>query len=259
MSKPPPAASSCDSPTRTLRDALLDNYRYGQGRISSRSAYVETNAFWSHYDSNYSDLLATVSRKARVIDVGCGPGTLLSWLRAEGFTRIEGVDMSPGDVDFAASHLGPGVVTLGDGVTHLSAGGARYDVVILKALLEHLPKDRLLDMAQALAAALTPAGVVIVEVPNMDWLIAAHERYLDLTHEVGFTRESLESLLMLTFEEVEVRGSRLSSLTRSQRWARRPLVALLRRLLYVLGEGASDTLFAHRSLVAVARTPRRSH
>ena len=74
--------------------------------------------------------------------------------------------------------------------------------------------------------------------------------------EVGFTRESLGALLSIVFADVSVRGSRLARPSRSQRWFRRPLVAVLRRAFYVLGEGASDILFESRSLIAVARSPR---
>lgn len=239
-----------------LRAALFDEYRVGQSAFASGAVYGDLQAFWPHYEANYNHVFAELSKSATVIDVGCGPGSLVGWVRSKGFTNVQGVDLSPGDVAHAAMKLGPGVVQLADGLEYLREREQHFDVVIMKALLEHLPKRRLLEMLEAASLALTADGRLIIEVPNMDWLLASHERYMDLTHEVGFTESSLRSLLSLLFSDVSVVGSRLASPTRAQRWFRPLLVRLVHRTLYVLGEGASETLFAHRSLIAIATTPR---
>ena len=63
-------------------------------------------------------------------------------------------------------------------------------------------------------------------------------------------------MLSLAFDDVVVRGSALAS-RRARRGCLRPIVVrLLRRLFYVVGEGASDLLFSSRSIVAVAQSPR---
>ena len=77
-------------------------------------------------------------------------------------------------------------------------------MVIAKAILEHVPKDGVLDFLQAIATAVRPGGVAIVDVPNMDWLFAGHERYMDFTHEVGFTQELLQQTVGAVFREVVV-------------------------------------------------------
>jgi len=245
-------------PESELRRTLFENYRRGQAALSSGAVYNDVSAFWPLYDASYGDLVAGLSPSARILDAGCGHGSLIAWLHAHGLRFVVGVDLSPGDVAFAETHLGTGVVVLGEVEQHLRGCPKHYDAVFMKAMLEHVMKDQLLPLLRAVAGALTRDGVLVVEVPNMDWLLASHERYLDLTHEVGFTRESLAALLGLIFDQVDVRGSGLPAPTRSQRLLRRPFLALLRRLLYILGEGANDVLFAHRSLVAVASRPRQS-
>jgi SAM-dependent methyltransferase len=235
-----------------LRDELLFNYRFGQGAISSGAVYDDFEAFWPHFEANYSDLISGLGPSDRVVDAGCGAGSFVGWLRHRGCVKAEGVDLSPGDVTFANRRLGSGTVTLGSAQNHLALSPGTYDAIFMKAMLEHIRKDDLLPLLDVARTALRPGGRLIIEVPNMDWLMASHERYMDLTHEVGFTRESLASLLALTFTNVSVRGSRLAAPTRSQRLFRRPLLAVTNRLLYVLGEGASDFLFAHRSIIATA-------
>ena len=47
-------------------------------------------------------------------------------------------------------------------------------------------------------------GVAIIQVPNMDWILSNHERYMDFTHEIGYTRESLADIFRLYFMKVDV-------------------------------------------------------
>ena len=147
-------------------------------------------------------------------------------------------------------------MTLGDAVSFVDAHESSFDIVFAKAIVEHIPRPDLLPLVRALARSLKPGGRVIIDVPNMDWILASHERYMDMTHESGFTRESLTTMLSLAFDDIVVRGSELASPTRSQRLLRPIVMRLLRRLFYVVGEGASDLLFSSRSIIAVAQSPR---
>jgi len=244
------------SADKSFRNELLARYGETQARQASPAVYEDPSVAWPYYEANYRSMLEPLSREIRICEVGSGHGSLLAWLRSTGFQHVEGVDASPSDVAFANSHLGQGVVVLGEAATFLDGRRVDFDLVIMKAVLEHVAKGELGELLRLIARSLAPGGCLLVDVPNMDWLLASHERYMDLTHEVGFTRESLGALLSIVFADVSVRGSRLARPSRSQRWFRRPLVAVLRRAFYVLGEGASDILFESRSLIAVARSPR---
>ena len=239
-----------------LRRALFNTYRNGQARISSGALYEDITQVWPYYEQNYRLFVSGVRYDARILEIGCGPGSLLAWLRSVGFSNLEGVDASPGDVEFANHHLESDIVRCGDGQEHLMRYPNTFQVVIMKAVLDHIPKDKLLSFVGAISRSLTQEGVALIDVPNMDWILGCHERYMDLTHEVGFTRESLASLLGLEFGSVKIVGSVPGALSRSQRLFRKPLIALIRRALYVLGEGASDALFESRSIIAVAINPR---
>jgi len=242
--------------SETLREALFRDYREGQGEISNPASYADVRSQMPYFDANYGKHFRSLPRTVSILEVGPGQGALLAWLRSLGFERIAGVDASPGDVQFANGHLGAGVVTLGDGREFLVARRGAYDVIAMKAVLEHVPKNELFEMLLATSGALKPGGFALIDVPNMDWLLATHERYMDLTHEVGFTPQSLSSFLRLAFDEISVTGSQLANPTRSQRLLRKPMIRLIRAGLYVLGEGADGALFSSRSLVAVATKSR---
>jgi len=233
-----------------LRRKILDNYRAGQGQTSSGSIYADLYSPWPYYEANYKRFLGTSLGQKSVLEIGCGHGSLLAWFKSLGASEVEGVDESIGDVSFANVHLGENVVKQGDATEFLRDRRERYDLIVLKALLEHVPKDSLIPFLTAIRSSLRPEGTVLIDVPNMDWLLASHERYMDLTHEVGFTTQSLSSLLGLFFSSVDMVGSVPGNLTRSQRVLRGPLVKIIRKILYLLGEGASDVLFESRSLIA---------
>jgi 2-polyprenyl-3-methyl-5-hydroxy-6-metoxy-1,4-benzoquinol methylase len=238
-----------------LRRRLLDSYSQNQAQLASAAHYVDPEALWPHFDVNYAPLITGVPTTARILEIGGGPGQFLTWMRARGYGNLTGVEANPGDVSIANQALGEGVMRQGDGFAFAREHAGTFDVVVLKAVLEHMPKADLLACVEACAAALDAGGRVIVEVPNMDWLLAAHERYMDLTHEVGFTAGSLASLLNLCFADVHVELSRIANPTRSQRIARPALIKLIGRLLYVVGEGAHEVAYASRSLIGVARQP----
>lgn len=91
--------------------------------------------------------------------------------------------------------------------------------------------------------------------------MAQHERYMDLTHEVGFTKESLGEILRLYFDNVtiypvvyEFPQSFKSKLRIS---LLKPLAVKLIRLLFkLLGEGASNTQFEYREIIGIAKKER---
>jgi len=140
-----------------------------------------------------------------------------------------------------------------DALDFLSDKENRYDLIISKAVLEHIPKSDISKFSTLIRKSLKNQGRVIVYVPNMDWIMAQHERYMDLTHEVGFTRESLGEILRLYFNDVNISPVYYgSSFVKSKIVFKvmRPIVIKLTRLwLKILGEGAGDCWFEYRAIV----------
>lgn len=154
---------------------------------------------------NYLPHLSHVNRRdARVLEIGCSKGQLLSVLHNFGFQHLVGIDLSPGDID-AARRTHPELsFECADAQPYLLDRPSTYEVVLMKAVLEHVPKADVLPLLRAVHVALKPSGIVLVDVPNMDWLFVGHERYMDFTHEVGFTQESLGQVMGAVFRETTV-------------------------------------------------------
>ena len=131
---------------QTMLDGL--SYRSPQ-RIASLAAMTEAR------------------RDVRVLDVGCGTGLLASCLRAEGFTRIDGLDYSAPMLSVAQRESRIDEAFLRDLNEQLEMGEACYDMLVSTGTFTHghvgagcLPE---------LLALLAPGGHLICTVHRDVW------------------------------------------------------------------------------------------
>jgi len=243
--------------TSHYRDQLFQTYH------ATHVAYVDHDdktklAWFTQYaESNYLPHLTRYDRtQAAILDVGCNKGYLLAALQGFGFKHLTGIDLSPVDVE-QAIQLVPNVsFVCTDAQSYLQDHIGEFDVIFIKAVLEHIAKADVLPLLTQIKAGLKPGGTVVIDVPNMDWLFASHERYMDFTHEVGFTKESLRQVMLNVFPQVTV-------IPVDSIMGLRPLEDLKKRLArYMLGklllwadpQGGRGPLWS-RSLLAIGTKP----
>jgi 2-polyprenyl-3-methyl-5-hydroxy-6-metoxy-1,4-benzoquinol methylase len=141
---------------------------------------------------HFSDLLPA-SKSARILDAGCGDGALLWWLQQLGYPA-SGVEVSGEQVAIAKS-LGVEDIAEAELGAYLVERPATFDVIVVRNVLEHFPKDELIEILQRIVTALKPGGRMIAQVPNGQSPFAGRIRYGDFTHELAFTESSLGQLL----------------------------------------------------------------
>ena len=131
---------------------------------------------------------------ASILDVGCGMGFALHYLRLQGYVNIAGIDTDSGQVKLASQNSLP-VTLVTDSVAFLKKSPTKIDFLLCLDVLEHLPKSLHLDFLSSIYQALKPKGRLILSVPNANSSIAARWRYNDWTHETSFTEHSLDFVL----------------------------------------------------------------
>jgi SAM-dependent methyltransferase len=100
-------------------------------------------------------------RPQRLVEIGCGVGSLLAELARRGVApELEGFDLSAAAIDIARGHDLPGVSFEAFDGARVPVSDRAYDVAVLSHVLEHVPEPGAL-----LAEAARVAAWVLVEVP----------------------------------------------------------------------------------------------
>ncbi len=143
------------------------------------------------------------SRTSRILDIGCGHGALLYFLREMGYSNARGVDGSAEQVQLA-EQLGVSGVELGDGMAFLrSCESASADAISIFDVLEHLTRQEAFHFVTEIRRVLLPGGLCIGHVPNAEGIFGSRIRYADVTHEQAFTPGSISQMFRaLHFDDV---------------------------------------------------------
>jgi SAM-dependent methyltransferase len=178
--------------------------------------------------------LASASGNPSVLDVGCSTGRQLeSFLDLAPRTEVVGTDIDPSAKQRAA-------VSVRD---HIRIGRVedmgferRFDIVVIKFLIEHLLDSR--PVLRAAHRALKPGGVLMVSTPNIGsakaqslgaaWNMITQQP-VRIGHCTWYTKRSLPSAVeRVGFRTLAVR-SRGEVFHHFSPWAQKALVAILRR------------------------------
>jgi predicted TPR repeat methyltransferase len=169
----------------SVRDRLYEAY------ASQHAGSADSRAAGLIYRRDIRPALPAPA-SGRVLDIGCGQGTLVRMMLADGYDA-EGVDISPEQVSIA-QEAGLTEVRQGDYCEALGAQAGRFAAVTATDVLEHLTKDEVLATFDHVAAGLASYGVFVGRVPNAVSPFGGHIRYGDFTHESWYTERSIRQL-----------------------------------------------------------------
>lgn len=144
------------------------------------------------------------SREAEIVELACGSGRLLYFLKQAGYTRIIGVDISPDQVA-VSKQVTPNIIQC-EILDFLENQTSRFDLIVGLDIVEHFHKPEVLRFLNLCFGALKPGGRVLLQTPNAESPWCSTHRYNDLTHEVCFNPNALSRLLRCAgFSEIECR------------------------------------------------------
>lgn len=194
------------------------------------------------WDLTYGHLIRNLPPGSEVLDLGCGTGLFLYWLKQYRNIVPVGVDTSPTMVSLAKMMHPDLVITCSPGLPFLRNNVGRFRGIFSLNVFEHLPDEELFDTAVACIEALTPGGFLCVECPNAANLAGGYFRYIDLTHVRSFTAFSLIQLLeaagFAQCEAFEPRPARLVG------HIRRFLERILHRCTFAICNNTSERVFS---------------
>jgi 2-polyprenyl-3-methyl-5-hydroxy-6-metoxy-1,4-benzoquinol methylase len=203
---------------------------------------------------------AITSKEAVILDLGCGYGRLLLTLERLGYPNLRGVDVSEEQVRLAGE-LGLPCVTRNDALSFLrDIQEGEIDVVFALDILEHLPKENLIDLVSAVYRVLKPGGRFVIHVPNGQAIFSGSIVYGDLTHQTAFTQTSMRQLLRVGgFDQISCHEDRpivhgAKSLFRNLAWR---VIRLAFAFIYLV-ETASGSILLSQNFMTVAIKPKQS-
>jgi len=146
---------------------------------NAQRLYGDPDKYFEHHDltnkiRNFRRLLGGFRKRLgrndlSILDVGSGRGELLAAAKAEGFRMVVGMELSQAMIDYAKAHFDADVFggTIEQFAVHTRE---RFDVIVLNAVLEHVYDPD--SMIAACANLLTPHGLLYLDIPNEDHLLA---------------------------------------------------------------------------------------
>ena len=174
---------------------LYKNYISTHFRNIHKNIEKDFKLYHRYYKKNYLKHMPN-NKKARILDIGCGVGHFLHFLEKEGYENYLGIDISKENIEFCKEKNFN--VRLCDVFDYLEENGELFDVIIMNDVIEHFDKREIIQLLKLVHRNLIRNGKLIIKVVNAsNPILGNSSRYVDFTHEMGFTEESLTQVLMI--------------------------------------------------------------
>jgi SAM-dependent methyltransferase len=141
------------------------------------------------------------------IDLPCGYGNFLYFLRSRGYRNVTGYDADPEQVRLARMLELP--AREGDARRVVEDTSLRVEAIASVDFIEHLSRDDAVQFLRSCRERLPPGGVLILRTPCADGPFGSRDAWNDLTHRWASTSNLLRALLeMVGFEQVRILDER---------------------------------------------------
>lgn len=238
-----------DTKRELFREAEVSKGYYYTGNPA------EFERFRRFFRKNYTRFLPQ-DRNAKILDIGCGTGHFLYFLRSAGYTNLEGVELSAGNAEYC--RRSGFRVAEADACDFLRRAAEPYDCIVMNDVLEHFTKTQMVTLLRLVHSRLADTGSLIAKVPNMaNFITAPRARYVDFSHEIGFVPRSLTDALKLggfahaQVFPVDIYVHRLFLLN----WAAKTAACVLHKMMHLcfLLYGIPTEHIFTKNILAVAR------
>jgi len=181
------------------------------------------------YDRLLSKYLETYKDK-KVVEIACGSGIFMRYLRNRGFVETLGIDIADQNVDICISQ-GFKVIKA-DALKWLASQPTEsVDVIVAIDFIEHIDKQAFVDFLDTVHSVLSPNGLFIARGPCGDSPFFGLNFYNDITHETVFTSTALRvTMLLCNMEVIELIDEYPANIITS-RWWRVPLSQIARKVM----------------------------
>lgn len=168
---------------------------------------IASSDYISYYKKIVNFLIPHINNtNARILDIGCSTGGLLSIFKLNGYSNLSGIDPSPSCVRVVQELYN--IEATINNISNFDTS-EKFDVIILSAVFEHLVDFS--DSMQKIRALLKDWGLLFIEVPDAERFslyITAPFQQFSTEHINYFSQYSLRNLLSkFSFRVIETQQS----------------------------------------------------
>ncbi len=185
------------------RSIIYDKYASCFQQMNAEFDIQQSRQWAISYDTYLKGWLPD-QKDSDILEVACGGGRLLHFLKSRGYVNLTGVDISSEQVSLARQ-VSDNVIQ-SDVLNFFESSVDTYDLIIGLDIIEHFHKDEALQFLEYCYRALRPGGRLILQTPNATSPFGTSTFYGDFTHEICFTPEGLHHLMKLyAFQNIDYR------------------------------------------------------
>lgn len=160
----------------------------------------------------------------KILEIGCGVGGFLHYLDKKGSSDFVGVDISEEQIEICRKYSTDKAI-LDDALNYLKKN-VKYEYIFAFDIVEHIDKKNIKDFIKLCYNSLNKGGILVFRTPNMSTPAASFSRYIDFTHEVGFTEFSLKQIVSNYFADENI-----SLFNADTRWKKRFAQRLINNII----------------------------
>ena len=160
----------------------LENLESVRAKHEVRARYYE----W--YTKNW----LPSDKDSPILDIGCGAGQFLYFLRQKGYTNATGIDIATAQLTLA-NRMGLNAHCV-SAEEYLKNQKSSIALITMLDVIEHFTSHELYTLMELAYDALIPGGKIIVSVPNAVSPIGLSTRFSDITHETCFSPTTLSQM-----------------------------------------------------------------
>jgi cyclopropane fatty-acyl-phospholipid synthase-like methyltransferase len=147
----------------------------------------------------YDKLLLPILRslpQPKIVELACGPGIFMRYLKQKGFDNSLGVELADGYVEICHSQCLK--IVKADVFDWLKQQPeSSIDVIVAIDFIEHINKQTFVELLDLVSYTLAPGGIFIARAPSGDSPFMGQNFYNDITHETVFTTTAMNALLKM--------------------------------------------------------------
>ncbi len=175
------------------------DFKKGERREKFGSLHLK---LW--YNEKYLPIFKDRKHDAAILELGCGSGLMLNYLKQNGFSNAIGIDIS---TDQVAEAKAKGLNAIeADAISYLQDHPNEYDIIIAMDVIEHFKKEEVLNLLALIYTSLKPGGLFVIQTPNGEGLLPNYVIYGDITHFTILSPLSLKHILTYNgFSEIKIK------------------------------------------------------